>query len=489
MFVRRASRAFIAGVLIAASFFLAPPPTASAAWCSGTTYQDFDDDDRADLVVARTMPTGTHGVVDIRMSSGTTQTISADDLGYTSAANDQFGASVDISNIDELDNCPDLLIGAPGSAGGGAVYLVRGNGNGIDATTAIRLPAPIADARFGTTVSATDLSLTRVKLLVGAPGLDVGSATDAGGVMVWQLSQGEPTGSPATFTYADFGATPATGDHLGAVMDVVSWTVTLGVPDRNIGAAINAGEVVTFSFVDEPNVLQVADWTRANQNSPGAPGVAEAYDRFGASVDAAGAIFLVGVPGEDVGERKDVGAVAHFVELGNHTTGNWVSWTQDSSGVPGANEAGDRFGAAVHLAWIEVLLDGDPYPLQVFVVGAPGEDIGSVRDAGAITVLAPGVKPAFGLSQGSGLPGKAERGDQVGAAFGDLPGEYRGPYYGGDGIVVGAPGEDVGTTVDTGLVMYARGILPKGKFSWGTAANLGTHIAGARYGWTLPTMS
>ena len=109
-----------------------------------------------------------------------------------------------------------------------------------------------------------------------------------------------------------------------------------------------------------------------------------------------------------------------------------------------------------------------------------------MKDAGAITVLAPGVKPAFSLRQGAGLPGKAEKGDQVGAALGDFPGEYHGPYYDGDGILVGAPGEDVGTTVDSGLMMSARGLLPKGKFTWHSSTNLGPAVAGAKYGWTLP---
>jgi hypothetical protein len=378
------------------------------------------------------------------------------------------------------------MIGAPGTAGGGAVYLVRGTGAGVD-TSASRLLSPVASAGFGATVASMWLPLTRVRLLVGAPGLDVGSATDAGGVLVYSLDDGTPAGSPSTLTYSDFGAAPATADHLGAVMDVTSYHVTLGVPDREVGSASNAGEAIGFTLVDEPGVVELGDVTRANQNSAGAPGVAEAGDRFGADVDFAGAYTFVGVPGEDISSRRDAGSVARYREEGNNVAGAWLGWNQDSSGVPGANESGDRFGSAVKIGWIEVLVDGDPMSEHVYVVGAPGEDIGSVRDAGAITVLAPGVRPAFGLSQGSGLPGAAETGDLVGAALGDLPGEYTGPYYGGDGIVVGAPGENVGSVVDRGLVMSARGLLPKGRFTWSSASNLGALVPGGRYGWTLPS--
>lgn len=487
MNVRSVSRAVAGGLLVAAGVAFGPAP-ALAASCSGTTAQDFDDDGHADLVVARTRPQTREGVVDLVMSGGATQTVSAAGLGFTSAAGDQFGAAVQIATLDATDNCPDLVIGAPGSGAGGAVYLVRGTGSGV-ATDATRLVSPVAGARFGTTVGAVDLSLTRARVLVGAPGVDVGAATDAGGVYVRQLAaDGTPSGSAALLTYADFGAAPAANDHLGAVMDTGSWHVTLGVPDRDVGSAADAGEVVTTSFVDEPGPILVADWARAGQNSPGAPGVAEAGDRFGASVDA-DAVVLVGVPGEDVGTTKDAGLAMRYADLGGHAVGGWSSWTQNSAGIPGSSEAGDRFGAAVHLGWVEVTVDDDPVARQVHVVGAPGEDLGTVANAGSVTVITPGVVAAFALSQGSGLPGKAERNDQVGAAFGDLPGEYTGPFHGGDGLLVGAPGEDVGTVVDSGLVMSARGLLPKGTYAWTSSTNLGPTLAGAQYGWTLPSAS
>ena len=126
MKVARASSPAVALFVIAAGLTLGEPsPARAAASCSAAVAQDFDDDRRADLVVARTLPSSRAGVVDLVMSGGRTQTIDAAALGFTSTANDQFGAAVQIASIDELDNCPDLIIGAPG---GGAVYVVRGNG-------------------------------------------------------------------------------------------------------------------------------------------------------------------------------------------------------------------------------------------------------------------------------------------------------------------------------------------------------------------------
>lgn len=487
MNARQIVSALLTAALAAVGSLLLPPvPAQAAGWCGGTTFQDFDEDDHADRVIARTMPGTQAGVVDIVMSGGSTQTISASSLGFTSAANDRFGASVHIGTLDTTDNCPDLVIGAPGTSGGGAVYLVRGNGSGVD-TTATRILAPVGATRFGTAVGSLDLSFTRTRVLVGAPDLDVGSAGAAGGIFVWQLdSTAVPTGSPAVLTYSDFGATPGAGDHLGAVLVIDNRSVALGVPDRDIGSATDAGEVVTFTFVDEPGPITVRDWALANQDSPGAPGVAESGDHFGASIDADNWI-VVGVPGEDIKGRKNVGCVMRFAKQIGHNVGNWKSWTQNSSGIPGVNEAGDKFGAAVNIAWVQVYVDDDPVAATVYVVGAPGEDVGRVKNAGAVTILAPGVAPAYSVRQGKGLPGKAEKGDRVGASLGDLPGEYGAPYYDGEGMLVGAPGEDVGSVVDAGVVIGTRGLLPRGRYAWTSTTTAGGVVAGGQYGLTLPS--
>jgi FG-GAP repeat/FG-GAP-like repeat len=56
-------------------------------------------------------------------------------------------------------------------------------------------------------------------------------------------------------------------------------------------------------------------------------------------------------------------------------------FSQDTAGVPGASEKGDRFGASVAPAD----LNGDGY--TDLAVGSPGEAVGSVAAAGMITVL------------------------------------------------------------------------------------------------------
>ncbi|MFE3138400.1 FG-GAP repeat protein [Streptomyces scopuliridis] len=111
-------------------------------------------------------------------------------------------------------------------------------------------------------------------------------------------------------------------------------------------------------------------------------------------------------------------------------------WTQDSPGVAGVAEYGDGWGMDLSLGDT----DGDGY--ADLAIGAPGEDIGSVADAGSPNV-----------------PGAAEKGDRFGGQvrlvdpnrdgkFG-LPAAAPGSWsYGGGSL--GAPSTDAqyGAAID-----------------------------------------
>jgi hypothetical protein len=98
--------------------------------------------------------------------------------------------------------------------------------------------------------------------------------------------------------------------------------------------------------------------------------------------------LAIGVPGEAVGEgSEDAGAVNVLYGRpgGLSTNGNQL-WTQDSPGVPGVSEGdeeegGDAFGFSVASGDF----DGDSY--ADLAIGAPGEALGSLSQAGAVTIL------------------------------------------------------------------------------------------------------
>jgi hypothetical protein len=88
-----------------------------------------------------------------------------------------------------------------------------------------------------------------------------------------------------------------------------------------------------------------------HQETPGVLEGAEGFDRFGGSLasgdyngDGAGDL-AIGVPGEDIGDITDAGAVNVL-----YGSGAWLTatgdqlWHQDRVGVQGMAEAGDQLG-------------------------------------------------------------------------------------------------------------------------------------------------
>jgi hypothetical protein len=139
--------------------------------------------------------------------------------------------------------------------------------------------------------------------------------------------------------------------------------------------------------------------------------------------------------------------------------------SQNSRWIPGKAEAGDRFGAALSSGYrIQDYSTGACSEMDSLAIGAPGEDVGRVKDAGSILLTqarlrSANLKPGFTycppetLGQGHGLPGTAEAGDQVGATLGLRSGDPYDEESQLDTLLIGVPGEDVGTTKDAGRVI------------------------------------
>lgn len=165
----------------------------------------------------------------------------------------------------------------------------------------------------------------------------------------------------------------------------------------------------------------------------------------------------VGVPNEDVGPIADAGAVQVFPVgfAGYPFEAQSVLLHQGREGIFGLPEPGDRFGAA--LAQADFNSDG----WGDLAIGAPGEDIGVLSDAGMVSVLYGGPD---GFSAGGqlwlhqnvpGVPGVAEPGDRFGEALTPVD-------FNLDGIMdlaVGAPGEGIGARDDAGAVHVFYGGL------------------------------
>ena len=189
-------------------------------------------------------------------------------------------------------------------------------------------------------------------------------------------------------------------------------------------------------------------------------GIPEWYDYFGRAVatgdfDGDGYDDLaVGVDGEDVGDIQSAGAVNVIYGSPNQLTGTGNQiWHPGAGGIDNAAEALDRFGYSLAAGDF----DGDGY--DDLAVGVPYEDLGSIRDAGAVTVIygSPGGLIAAGNQtwhqDSPGIEDHAEGDDRFGSSL--AAGDFDGDGY--DDLAVGVPGEDVSIVEDAGAVNVLYG--------------------------------
>jgi hypothetical protein len=153
-----------------------------------------------------------------------------------------------------------------------------------------------------------------------------------------------------------------------------------------------------------------------HQNTPDMPDTVEAGDGFGAALTVtrprgSRPWLVIAAPDENAGTVADVGLV-----MALQTTTSAISpvgsrlFAQGTGGFPGGSEAGDRLGA-------------DLGPLGPdLAIGARSEDVFTLTDAGAVTVLRAaatgGPDPTLGTvwhQDVTNVPGIAAPGDRLGA--------------------------------------------------------------------------
>ncbi|WP_285563717.1 MULTISPECIES: trypsin-like serine protease [unclassified Streptomyces] len=335
------------------------------------------------------------------------------------------------ARVDDLKSWIDSKVGAPaitdfngdgvediavadakatvgGKAGAGLVRMVYGGGKGIaqiDQDLDWVGGAAEANDGFGETLATVDYNQDGyTDLVVGSPGEALNGAANAGMV---DILFGGPSGLGT-------GAVKHKGLEQGAGTGAIS--VSTSEAGDSMGKALAAGTT-----------------------AEGRPWI------------------LIGLPGESVGpsasgvrsESVGSGAAAGMAFYVYGDTSR--SLHQDLPvAVPGAPEAGDRFGAAVA---------GDG---NYFAIGAPGEDLDASADAGQValfshTLDADGRPTSIGgVVQGSGgVTGAAETGDEFGAALAMTA--YRASASAGANtsmLAIGSPGE---TTTVAGAAKAGAG--------------------------------
>ncbi|MFJ8870129.1 FG-GAP repeat domain-containing protein [Streptomyces sp. NPDC102473] len=268
-----------------------------------------------------------------------------------------------------------------------------------------------------------------------------------GGMGTLELSQETPNISDGAESGDEFGFSIAVYD---ANLDGCS-DIAVGIPYEDVGAVKDAGLVHLVygapAGLGQGTVASVG----LRQGTDGKlAGGYEAEDWVGYALAAGKSIsnfpfLVVGVPGEDGPGGADIG-IAHYVY---GTDLKSASFGQDSAGVWEDAEPYDRFGTSI--------ASTDRH----FAVGVPGESMGTVQFAGGVNAFRPSLNtdgipaPMFGMGQGrvDGPDSAAQDGDRYGTSL------AMAPYRPGEAatitdsmLAVGAPGEDLSTTVDAGAV-------------------------------------
>jgi hypothetical protein len=479
----------------------------------GNASSDIDGDRVTDPVVGEAGRSPSGGVVVYGSRSGDAPRFFAGSDFAGLNASPSFGTAITRFDVNR-DGCDDLVVTDPDHVGGAAVDVLWGSPTGLRTTGAMQVlehdgaaddfGAAIGLAPFGYACEEQQCPTTS-DLYVGAPGRTVDGQADAGAIEYFAVSEDGTATYVKTLTEDDAQSPlrATAGDRLGAVLagyDEYNYDgdpaidfggVVAGVPDKTVDGQAQAGAIIAFSHGTDSFFFGYEE----SQDYPHVPGAAEPGDHFGAAVSAYRSGVAVGVPGEDIGSIKDAGLVQTFGNDSDDPFGPLFppagTFTQNSPGVPGTAEASDHFGASVSIGQ----QSGIPFCTYsvrvptVLAIGVPGEDNSGHVDSGTVVVqtVRPEALPngecttvfAYrGLTQGPGgaLGGANESGDQVGASV-DVTAGGRTPGI----VTVGAPGEDIGGTVDAGTAATYDNSTQAVQ----VLGNLGGRQAGLRFGAVL----
>ncbi|WP_405586371.1 FG-GAP repeat domain-containing protein [Streptomyces sp. NBC_01092] len=441
--------------------FAAPPATAAA---EDRPYEaDFNGDGYGDVALAApyvklgdkgfagyvaVLYGGANGIDPARRT-----VVNQDTAGVpgTVESEDTFGSALAVADLN-ADGYTDLAVGAAGEDGGeGSVTILWGSANGLAKGTEVADPAPAAHGEWGKLLTAGDFDGD------GKADLAVGTGASHAYVIKGGFKADGTTGPARRIdvpeqAYAidamDAGDTNADGradlvltyrtdrttDPSGSWSKGVAYLGSASGPDTATPRILNGGTSIALGDIDGDGYDEIA-----------LGNVFKTEDDHSGSLGGK----VVVIRGSEGGP---VNGDAPMAEL-----------TQDSTGVPGADEANDGFGSAVSIADT----NGDGH--GELAIGVVFEDLGTTEDAGATIVMngsSSGVSRtgARTFTQNTaGVPGTGEATDYFGsdAVLSDVNADGHADF------TVTAGFEDEGVGAITALPGSATGITTTGARTFG----------------------
>ncbi|WP_367044621.1 FG-GAP-like repeat-containing protein [Streptomyces sp. Je 1-332] len=383
-------------------------PVASAAAAPAKLADDFNGDGHRDLAIGAPYKTvgGAQAAGEVVVALGSADGLTTKKVSLTQSSagvpgtpedSDHFGISMASGDLDG-DGFADLVVGADGEdveavEGQGSVTILWGGTKPFTSSTTTTVENPEQWQYHGWDVAVGDFT--------GDSGADL-AVIEPGAVVVYEggMARGSKPVPAHTLTSSSAGlrfSEAAVGDVNGDGKDDLAVTGDPGT--GRPGTAVFTGQE------GRPNRIQrVEDGdtavTLGDINGDG-------YDDMATSLTWPGS-FSIDDPSNGSGYVT--------VRYGSRTGfGEPMTLHQNSTGVPGVNEDGDNWGASVAIG--DITGDGK----AELVVGANGEQLGDLDNAGDVTVFR---GTASGVSQSgvvrisqdtAGVPGAAEAGDLFGA--------------------------------------------------------------------------